>query len=72
MTEYEVHYKVTTQGDVYSYGVFLLEMFMGRRPTDEMFKDGINISKLAEAHLNGRRMEIVDRRLLLHEYVEDK
>lgn len=34
--------RLTTQGDVYSYGVFLLEMFMGRRPTDEMFRDVVD------------------------------
>lgn len=67
MTEYGASYKVTPHGDVYSYGVLLLELFTGKRPTDELFRDGIDISKYSERHFHGRLMEIVDRTLLLHE-----
>ncbi|CAN6697782.1 unnamed protein product [Malus baccata var. baccata] len=37
--EYGVGHEVWRQGDVYSYGVLLLEMFTGKRPTDNMFQE---------------------------------
>ncbi|CAI0396732.1 unnamed protein product [Linum tenue] len=40
--EYGMGNKVSIQGDVYSYGVLLLEIFTGRRPTDEIFKNGLS------------------------------
>ena len=35
--------EVSTEEDVYSFGVFLLEMFLEKKPTDEMFKDDLNL-----------------------------
>ena len=35
--------KVSTNGDIYSYGILLLEMFTGKRTTDNMFKDNLNL-----------------------------
>ncbi|KAK9081949.1 hypothetical protein Syun_030931 [Stephania yunnanensis] len=41
--EYGVGVKPSTQGDMYSYGVLLLEMFTGKRPIDEEFEDGLDL-----------------------------
>nr|CAD1817717.1 unnamed protein product [Ananas comosus var. bracteatus] len=41
--EYGMGGHVSTQGDVYSFGILLLELFTGRRPTDNMFKDGLTL-----------------------------
>ncbi|XP_026432363.1 probable LRR receptor-like serine/threonine-protein kinase At3g47570 [Papaver somniferum] len=64
--EYGIGGEVSTQGDVYSYGILLLEMFTGKRPTDDMFKDGLNIHNFCKMHeLPERIKEIIDSRLLL-------
>ena len=58
------------EGDVYSYGVFLLEMFLGKRPTDEMFKDDLNLHNFVKMALSDRLVQIVDPTLLPREVEE--
>ncbi|KAG0514898.1 hypothetical protein BDA96_10G232700 [Sorghum bicolor] len=41
--EYGMSKEISTKGDVYSFGVLLLEMITGYRPTDEKLKDGISL-----------------------------
>lgn len=52
--------KASTIGDVYSYGILLLEMLTGRRPTDDMFKDGLNLHNYAKMALPNQVMDIID------------
>ncbi|XP_059627084.1 probable LRR receptor-like serine/threonine-protein kinase At3g47570 [Cornus florida] len=47
--EYGMGSEASTSGDVYSYGILLLEMFTGKRPTDEMFSDGLELHNFAKA-----------------------
>ncbi|KAI8569381.1 hypothetical protein RHMOL_Rhmol02G0274400 [Rhododendron molle] len=54
----------STSGDVYSYGILLLELFTGKRPTDGIFRDGTNIHRYSKMALPKRVMEIVDHKLL--------
>ncbi|XP_068331040.1 putative receptor-like protein kinase At3g47110 [Pyrus communis] len=58
--EYGMGSEVATYGDVYSYGILLLEMLTGKRPTDEMFKDGMNLHRFVSMALPGRVEEICD------------
>ncbi len=62
--EYGLGCEVSTKGDVYSYGILLLEMFTGKRPTDEMFKDGISIHLFAKMALPSGVVGILDPTLL--------
>jgi serine/threonine protein kinase len=52
--------QVSVLGDIYSYGVLLLEMFTGKRPTDDMFKDGLSIHKFTAMALSKHVMDIAD------------
>lgn len=59
--------EASTQGDVYSYGILVVEMFIGRRPTDEIFKDGFSLYNFIEKALPERLTQIVDLALLTRE-----
>ncbi|KAI3837429.1 hypothetical protein MKW92_002576, partial [Papaver armeniacum] len=52
---------VSTNGDFYSFGIMLLELFTGRRPTADMFKDGLTLHSFAKTALTTDKvMQIVD------------
>uniref|UniRef100_A0ACD6ADG6 Uncharacterized protein n=1 Tax=Avena sativa TaxID=4498 RepID=A0ACD6ADG6_AVESA len=62
--EYAQGGQVSTAADVYSFGVVLLEIFLRRRPTDDMFEDGMSIVRFTEINFPDRVLEIVDPQLI--------
>ncbi|VAH20726.1 unnamed protein product [Triticum turgidum subsp. durum] len=58
--EYGMGTEISVEGDVYSYGVLLLEMLTGRRPTDPFFGDTTNLPKYVEMACPGNLLEIMD------------
>ncbi|XP_048536677.1 LRR receptor-like serine/threonine-protein kinase EFR [Triticum urartu] len=50
--EYGMGSQISTDGDVYSYGIILLEMLTGKRPTDEAFSNGLTLQKYVDASLS--------------------
>ncbi|XVE97058.1 hypothetical protein REPUB_Repub02eG0277800 [Reevesia pubescens] len=76
--EYGMGSQVSIHGDT-CYGILLLEMLTGKRPTDESFEDGFGILKFVDMALPGYVMDIVDRSMLFGEenvhrkdYIEEK
>jgi serine/threonine protein kinase len=51
---------VSTQGDIYSYGILVLETVTGRKPTDSNFTRGLSLREYVELGLNGGELDVVD------------
>ncbi|KAI8570760.1 hypothetical protein RHMOL_Rhmol01G0061900 [Rhododendron molle] len=63
MVEYGMGNEVSTSGDVYSYGILLLEMVTGKRPTD-MFTGSLNLHNFATTALSEPEESIFDPTLI--------
>ncbi|KAL7224643.1 hypothetical protein ACSBR1_026004 [Camellia fascicularis] len=62
--EYGSEGQVSTSGDIYSYGMMLLETFTKKKPTNQMFSAEINLRQWVSTSLPNKIMEIVDGGLL--------
>ncbi|KAK9691133.1 hypothetical protein RND81_09G177900 [Saponaria officinalis] len=62
--EYGLGNKLSTNGDVYSFGILVLEMFTGKRPTDNMFHEGVSLHDYVKAAVPEQATEILDPVLL--------
>ena len=71
LTEYGMGGQPSTLGDIYSYGILLLEIFTGKRPTNDEFEGGMGIHHYVARALPNHAMEIVDPSLLCEEDNED-
>ena len=59
ISEYGMGNEVSIYGDTYSYGILLLEMFTGKKPTDNIFQDNLNLHDFVKAALPER---VIDRK----------
>jgi LRR receptor-like serine/threonine-protein kinase FLS2 len=55
---------VSTKGDVYSFGIMLLESFTGKKPTEKMFDENVSLRQWVKAAYPIAVMEIIDTSLL--------
>ncbi|KAJ6823579.1 receptor kinase-like protein Xa21 [Iris pallida] len=62
--EYGMTNKVSTHGDVYSYGILLMELFTGKRPTDGAFKEGLKLRTFVKDGLSEGLISTMDECLL--------
>ncbi|CAN6372474.1 unnamed protein product, partial [Urochloa humidicola] len=61
--EYGAGNMVSTQGDIYSYGILVLETITGRRPTDGAFGQGLSLREYVDLALQNRIMDALDTSL---------
>ncbi|KAL8210749.1 hypothetical protein R6Q57_005186 [Mikania cordata] len=62
--EYGTGSEMTSSGDVYSFGILLLEVMTGKNPTCGMFSEGLSIHKFVNMSLPDHVMDIIDGDLL--------
>uniref|UniRef100_A0A3Q7I3V9 Serine-threonine/tyrosine-protein kinase catalytic domain-containing protein n=1 Tax=Solanum lycopersicum TaxID=4081 RepID=A0A3Q7I3V9_SOLLC len=54
--------KFSVKGDIYSFGILILEIFTGRRPTyDTLFQASSSFHDFVETTLPEKVMEILDK-----------
>ncbi|KAL8504827.1 hypothetical protein ACS0TY_016132 [Phlomoides rotata] len=63
--EYGMGSSYSPDGDVYSFGILLLEMFTGKKPTDNAFEDGMNLHNYVRTALPEGVDEIMDPSIVL-------
>lgn len=65
--EYGREGKVSRKGDVYSYGIMLMETFTRKKPTDEIFIGEMSLRSWVSESLCVTVVEVVDTNLLRRE-----
>ncbi|KAL2545213.1 putative LRR receptor-like serine/threonine-protein kinase [Forsythia ovata] len=65
--EYGMGSEPSPHGDVYSYGILLLELFTGKRPTAHDFTNGLNLHNFSKMAIPERVIEICDPTLFYDE-----
>ncbi|KAI0511188.1 hypothetical protein KFK09_011813 [Dendrobium nobile] len=64
--EYGLGGHPSTQGDVYSFGVLLLEIITGKRPTDIVFHEGLTLHEWVKNHYHNNIDSIIPQELTLN------
>ncbi|KAF8010410.1 hypothetical protein BT93_J1131 [Corymbia citriodora subsp. variegata] len=70
LAEYGMGVHPSTSGDGYSFGILLLEMFTGRKPTDIMFEDDFNLQKFVKSVMPKRGTGFLDQSIFCGEVGE--
>lgn len=55
--------RASTKGDVYSFGVLLLEIVTGKRPTDVLFQQGSSLHEWVKSQYSHKLKAMIDETL---------
>ncbi|XP_031118464.1 receptor kinase-like protein Xa21 [Ipomoea triloba] len=61
--EYGMGSDLSTSGDMYSYGILLLEIFTSKSPTSDIFNNGLTLHNYVRMSIPEQVIEIVDPKL---------
>ncbi|GJZ99714.1 receptor kinase-like protein Xa21 [Tanacetum coccineum] len=70
--EYGLGNEMTSCGDMYSYGILLLEVMTGKKPTDDIFNDGLSLHKFAYMALPDHVNDVIDGDILKFHQDDEK
>lgn len=59
-SEYAQSWQPSICGDVYSFGIVLLEIVLGKRPTDPVFDNGLSIVNFVERNFPNKIAQVID------------
>ncbi|XP_045824641.1 putative receptor-like protein kinase At3g47110 [Trifolium pratense] len=62
--EYGWGEKPSAAGDVYSFGIVLIELFSGKSPQDDCFTGGLSITKWVQSAFKNKTVQVIDPQLL--------
>ncbi|KAK1371877.1 receptor kinase-like protein Xa21 [Heracleum sosnowskyi] len=65
--EYGQEGLISTRGDVYNYGIILMETFTRKKPTDEMFSEEMSLRNWVNVALHDSIYDVVDKNLVAND-----
>lgn len=63
IVEYGMGRRASTKGDVFSFGVLLLEIVTGKRPTDVLFQQGSSLHEWVKSQYSHKLEAMIDEAL---------